>query len=997
MRPRLFCPIPWRILIPIVFLTLMCAVPASAGRNANGALIVHTNDAVTYTGTADYCATSFLPTSCEEAITRTDKDESTPAVIWLLAAFPDTSSPAVTAIQFGIDHNLPANEGYFERYGKCGELEMPDQGWPETGFGNLVSFGSTAKTEPLFPFYWFAAYGFEGAYLGTRTYPSTDEAKFVDDSPLPVEDVIDRFGVARWYSAGQNTCPPMADDYPTGNGASDPPGDSEQQEDQLDGFPSEVEFVPSNEVALYLEPSVSMPIECARGPVDVQSALFDSTTVGELLRSTGAETIKRTYPLWRAADTVRTDLQGNMVHLIDLTRFFRVAFPDTGSARASLQQLNAGAGVRMASIVPQESGSVTTTPDDRYYDEINTWFLIDHDAQWHLNNDGGRFRHDGPPAQCDSSLAGYDIHAEDAWARVGFGDENTVIGIADLGVLGGGPQADSTHEDLGVIPIDDDSLRATIQIHPFDNWCGDHGTRMAGLAAAKTNNAKGVAGVCGNCPILDVEIASHTCNCALTHCGAPDRLYFEKVANASIFPLTSPKKLVAMNMSFHMGFGSGSLANWDVVAGLWNAYNLGVALVASSGDYTYSQPLTCQPANIPFVLGVGGSTWEGRFWDAPSTCYDDSTKGTTVGYAELPTHGGALVDICAPATDLMATTEPLAHWQNPTVGEYWLTSGQCSGAAAQVSGTVGLVQSAARSQASGLLSVDDVLGIIQCTVDPFTIDPTSEPGRACGTCPRDYYGWGILNADDATGLATVGYPWWRDCEQVVRKSNALAWSFQVVDSFDVGSVRWLQYRVSAGVHLDLLIPPSGRGTDRIGWVRRLSPNTTTFSAYGNKDTRVMLAQLGIHDCRLASVDNPSTGLREISGYTYAYRDAGGSLHFLVDEDHIQMAYVVICNYQSSVEGAAEPGREELQLSIAGRTGEPRAVRWTQPVPGDARVGVVDVSGRRLASKVVPRLAAGRHELTWAEVSGGDRYASGVYWVTLKVGASQEVRKCVVLR
>ncbi len=207
MRPRPSYLNPWRILVPIVFLTVMTAIPALAGRNAGGALIVHTNDAVAYTVTGDYCQTSFLPASCEAAVTRTDKDEDTPAVIWLLAAFPDTSSPAVTAIQFGIEHNLPANEGYFEHYAKCGDLEMPDQGWPETGFGNLLSFGSAAKTELLFPFYWFAAYGFEGAYLGTRTYPSTDEAKFVGNENPPLEDRIFQFGIVRWYAQGANSCP----------------------------------------------------------------------------------------------------------------------------------------------------------------------------------------------------------------------------------------------------------------------------------------------------------------------------------------------------------------------------------------------------------------------------------------------------------------------------------------------------------------------------------------------------------------------------------------------------------------------------------------------------------------------------------------------------------------------------------------------------------------------------------------------------------------------
>lgn len=219
---------------PLVVLLLVVAITsiAVAGRNAGGALIVHTNDAVSYTTSGSYCLTSYLPPSCEEAGTRTDKDENTPAVIWFLAAFPDTSNPAVTTIQFGIEHNLPPEQGYFERYVKCGDLELPDAGWPETGFGNLLSFGSTVHTEKLFPFYWFAAYGFEGAYLGTAAYPSTEEARFVDGSAPPVEDPITRFGTLAWSSNGSNTCPSLHEDGDTpADETSDPTGDEDPDDD----------------------------------------------------------------------------------------------------------------------------------------------------------------------------------------------------------------------------------------------------------------------------------------------------------------------------------------------------------------------------------------------------------------------------------------------------------------------------------------------------------------------------------------------------------------------------------------------------------------------------------------------------------------------------------------------------------------------------------------------------------------------------------------------
>ena len=96
------------------------------------------------------------------------------AVVWLLAAFPDGSFPAVTAIRFGIHHNLPAGAGYFLQARPCGPspLEAPDEGWPEPNdCGNLVAFESPVY-DRLFKFYIFGVYLEPGQFLGTRTYPT---------------------------------------------------------------------------------------------------------------------------------------------------------------------------------------------------------------------------------------------------------------------------------------------------------------------------------------------------------------------------------------------------------------------------------------------------------------------------------------------------------------------------------------------------------------------------------------------------------------------------------------------------------------------------------------------------------------------------------------------------------------------------------------------------------------------------------------------------------
>ncbi len=192
---------------------------ANAGRNANGSMVVHVyTGQLDYTDTYNFCTDPefALPGSCLELETQSNDTIDEPTILWLVAAFPPESSPGVTALQFGIRHNLPTNEGYFVVWGACGpsSIELPDSGWPDpSDCGNLVAY-SAAVYEHLFKFYWFAVYhGDESTFFGTRTYPSTNEAKFVDDGGPPLEDFCYNFGTVRWGVPGENACP---GDHPPG-------------------------------------------------------------------------------------------------------------------------------------------------------------------------------------------------------------------------------------------------------------------------------------------------------------------------------------------------------------------------------------------------------------------------------------------------------------------------------------------------------------------------------------------------------------------------------------------------------------------------------------------------------------------------------------------------------------------------------------------------------------------------------------------------------------
>lgn len=179
---------------------------SGAGRNEGGSLIVHADDSVSYTSGVCALFADHAPASCSQANTRTDKDSATPALVWLLAAFHPSMSPAVSMVVFGLEHNLPPGEGRFAHAGPCGpgSFAIPDLGWPDSG-GNLVCFDPAAE-DTLFAFYFLDVYGDAGSFLGPGIHPSYGRAYFLDASS-PALDDIEQFGVVRWGAEGANLCP----------------------------------------------------------------------------------------------------------------------------------------------------------------------------------------------------------------------------------------------------------------------------------------------------------------------------------------------------------------------------------------------------------------------------------------------------------------------------------------------------------------------------------------------------------------------------------------------------------------------------------------------------------------------------------------------------------------------------------------------------------------------------------------------------------------------
>jgi thermitase len=137
---------------------------------------------------------------------------------------------------------------------------------------------------------------------------------------------------------------------------------------------------------------------------------------------------------------------------------------------ALLEHLRNRSDVEFAEFDAPVQAMQTFVPDDSYYSAQYSSSHYGNVDQW------------APPA----------VSAPEAWGGT-LGDRSIVIAIVDTGV-------DDTHPDLASKIVGEYSYVGSIK----DGF--GHGTHVAGIAAAATNNNIGVAGMCPNCGILSVKV-----------------------------------------------------------------------------------------------------------------------------------------------------------------------------------------------------------------------------------------------------------------------------------------------------------------------------------------------------------------------------------------------------------------------------------------------------------------------------------------------------------
>jgi subtilisin family serine protease len=388
--------------------------------------------------------------------------------------------------------------------------------------------------------------------------------------------------------------------------------------------------------------------------------------------------------------------------------------------------------------------------------------------QWHHRNTG-------------ASGGVVDADADTTWAwDFGYGSPDVVIGVVDQGVQ-------LTHPDLQANiysnpgetagnGIDDDGNGL---VDDKNGWnfqgcgastlpCGssdpnpqvgtdNHGTAVAGVAAARANNATGVAGSCPNCKIMSLRVHFPSLS---------DQTVinvFEYAANMGVNILnnswghTSPSSAVdtAVAEAIEDAADAGSMIFWAAGNGDSDGWC----------DDSY-------PSLNDSVMAVSSSTnLDKRVVEAAwGTCVDILAPSHR-GYAE-PYNGTLNVtttDRSGATGYNSANPPPLACLAEPANTDYTNCFGGTSSATPLVAGIAGLIMSA-----NGSLDRSAIQQLLQDTADKV-VDSVADYNHNTGRSTPETHAYGRVNAYEAVRVAATAGLNARQNTDIFLRDNELDW------------------------------------------------------------------------------------------------------------------------------------------------------------------------------------------------------------------------------
>jgi len=377
-------------------------------------------------------------------------------------------------------------------------------------------------------------------------------------------------------------------------------------------------------------------------------------------------------------DATLSRYDAKVIKRVSALNLYRVGIPASASVEEMAYALSRNPDVQSAG--PNYIVRITVTPND-------TLFRY----QYALNNTGQDFGAPGSP----TGKAKADIRATAGWEETP-GDVATIIAVIDTGVDFGHPDLKNKIVSGGRDFVNDDWDATDDQ---------GHGTFVAGIAAADTNNDEGIAGVAWNCKILPVKVI------------AADGLgYYDDLIAGIIWAADNDVQVINLSLGFQEPLLDEDIK--ELRDTLRYAYEKEVVVVAAAGNYGpgtgTSNPAVQYPAACDaYCLAVA------------ATDYNDTRTSWSCF--------GPEVDVAAPGDSVLSIV-PTWYW-GPGSFPYAYGDGT-SASAPHVAGLAALLKSF-----KPWLTADEIMNVIRFSSDD--VNSGEHSGR------DDYIGYGRINMEKA--------------------------------------------------------------------------------------------------------------------------------------------------------------------------------------------------------------------------------------------------------
>ncbi len=364
--------------------------------------------------------------------------------------------------------------------------------------------------------------------------------------------------------------------------------------------------------------------------------------------------------------------QGRQLEKIQKLGIYQIQIPEDTTVEEMLYVLRQNPDVEFAQ--PNYLIHIAVTPNDTLFSYQYALYNIGQDIT--------------TPPGAPSGEEGADIKATAGWEET-KGSEDVLIAVIDTGVDLGHPDIISKVHSPGRDFVNND-FDAT------DDEPWGHGTHVAGIAAAETNNNNGISGVAWNCKVLPVKV--------LDDMGVGDYFWL-----ASGITWAADQGADVINIS--SGGGAPDTARDEALrSALQYAYDRNIVIIASTGNDGGS--VLYPAAYDEYCLAVA------------ATDYNDLRP--------IWSNYGPEVDVAAPG-DLILSLFP--DTDDPLYLPYAWQSGT-SMSAPHVAGLAALIKSIKPQ-----LSNEQIMNIIRYSADD--VNYASNPGK------DDYIGYGRINMKTA--------------------------------------------------------------------------------------------------------------------------------------------------------------------------------------------------------------------------------------------------------